>query len=87
MYLATQHLPFSYGARSGRVGKAFKEADIASKWAATAWAKKRAMRVKRATLNDFDRFVVKVNKQKVRGVSARDYRASSRNTSLSAVFL
>merc|ERR1712100_201343 len=53
-----------YGARTGRVSKAFKEAGIADKWAATAWAKKRAMRVKRASLNDFDRFVVKVNKQK-----------------------
>lgn len=57
----------TYGARSGRVGKAFIAGDIANKWAATAWAKKRAMRVKRASLSDFDRFVVKVNKQKVSG--------------------
>ena len=46
------------------VQKAFAAAEIAKKWGETAWAKKLAARLKRATLGDFDRFVVKVNKQK-----------------------
>lgn len=46
--------------------KAIKKADVATKWDATPWAKKLAARSKRTSLNDFERFQVKVNKQKVR---------------------
>jgi len=42
---------------------AWKKADVLAKWEATAWAKKRAMRVKRANLSDFDRFKVMVAKK------------------------
>jgi large subunit ribosomal protein L14e len=46
------------------VEKAIKKADIATKWEATAWAKKLTAKAKRVSLNDFERFQVKVNKQK-----------------------
>lgn len=45
--------------------QAWKKADIDTKWAQTAWAKKLATRAKRASLSDFERFVVRVNRQKV----------------------
>ena len=37
---------------------------IGAKWATTSWAKTLAKRTTRAGLNDFQRFQVKVNKQK-----------------------
>ncbi len=54
-----------HGARSGAVLKAWTKADVTAKWEATSWAKKLSARVQRAKLNDFERFVVKVTKQKV----------------------
>ena len=39
--------------------------DINGKWAQTAWAKKLAAKATRAGLNDFQRFVVTVQKKKV----------------------
>ena len=52
-------------ARSGPVKKAFEAEEVQQKWEKTAWAKKLAMRKKRTTLNDFDRFKLKLAKQKV----------------------
>ena len=46
--------------------KRFEEDDILAKWEQTSWAKKMAMRRKRALLSDFDRFKLKVLKQQVR---------------------
>lgn len=43
---------------------AFEKDDIAGKWAATSWAKKRAAKAKRANLSDFDRFKVMVLRKK-----------------------
>jgi heme O synthase-like polyprenyltransferase len=43
----------------------FDAAGVADKWAETAWAKKIARTARRASLNDFERFVVHVTKQKV----------------------
>merc|ERR1719272_2487736 len=37
---------------------------IAAKWADTTWSKKLASKAKRASLSDFERFQVKVQKQK-----------------------
>eukprot|EP00043_Microstomoeca_roanoka_P026516 m.11870 g.11870 ORF g.11870 m.11870 type:complete len:141 (+) comp6680_c1_seq1:105-527(+) len=45
-------------AKRNAVAKAFVDADIQNKWDQTAWAKKRAQRVKRANLTDFERFIV-----------------------------
>lgn len=44
--------------------QAIEKSGVLAKWADTAWAKKVASRARRATLNDFERFQVKVNKQK-----------------------
>ena len=43
---------------------AFEEANIAEKWAATSWAKKKATKVRRSKLSDFDRFKVMVLRKK-----------------------
>jgi large subunit ribosomal protein L14e len=45
------------------ITKAWTEADITTKWEATSWAKKLSSKVKRANLNDFDRFKVMVAKK------------------------
>lgn len=45
------------------ITKAWAEADITTKWEATSWAKKLSSKVKRANLNDFDRFKVMVAKK------------------------
>lgn len=52
-------------AKSGPVKKAFENGEILEKWEKTAWAKKLATRKKRTTLTDFDRFKLKLAKQKV----------------------
>ena len=52
-------------AKSGPVKKAFEKGEILEKWEKTAWAKKLATKKKRATLTDFDRFKLKLAKQKV----------------------
>ncbi|CAH3025898.1 unnamed protein product, partial [Porites evermanni] len=51
-------------AKSGPVKKAFENGEILEKWEKTAWAKKLATRKKRTTLTDFDRFKLKLAKQK-----------------------
>ena len=53
-------------ARTGPVKKAFENAEILEKWEKTNWAKKLTMRKKRATLTDFERFKLKLAKQKVK---------------------
>jgi len=50
--------------RTGPLTRAIEKSGVLAKWADTAWAKKLASRAKRATLSDFERFQVKVNKQK-----------------------
>ena len=52
-------------ARSGPVKKAFEKGEILEKWEKTAWAKRLATKKKRTTLTDFDRFKLKLAKQKV----------------------
>eukprot|EP01135_Chromosphaera_perkinsii_P007028 Nk52_evm7s675 gene=Nk52_evmTU7s675 len=49
-------VPLKRGMSTKYVTKAFNEADCAKKWEQTAWAKKRAARVKRANMTDFCRF-------------------------------
>merc|ERR1712166_511064 len=48
------------GAKSNFVKKAVEKNDVAGKWEATSWAKKRAAKKKRANLSDFERFKVMV---------------------------
>ena len=52
-------------ARSGVVKKIFTAEQVSEKWEKTAWAKKLAAKKKRATLTDFDRFKLKLAKQRV----------------------
>lgn len=52
-------------AHSGVVEKAFTAGEVSEKWEKTAWAKKLTARKKRARLTDFDRFKLKLAKQKV----------------------
>ena len=50
---------------------AFEEADIAGKWEASSWARKRAAKARRASLSDFDRFKVLVlRKKKAKALAA-----------------
>lgn len=53
------------GARSKYVRKAFEDEQVETKWAQTSWAKRIARFQRRAELTDFERFKVKVLKQKV----------------------
>ncbi len=55
----------SVSARTTQVKKAMEDAEIEKKWSETKWAKGLASRQKRASLTDFERFVVRVNKTKV----------------------
>ena len=51
------------GARTSTVKAAAGKAKLSEKWAASAIAKKIALRAKRASLNDFDRFKVMINRK------------------------
>ena len=52
------------GAGRGAVARAWEKAEVESKWAESAWAKRRDQRVKRRNLTDFDRFkVMRLKKQ------------------------
>jgi large subunit ribosomal protein L14e len=52
-------------ARQSTLVKAWKEADVQAKWAASAWGKKVAGKITKAASTDFDRFKAKVAHQKV----------------------
>lgn len=54
--------------------KAYTEAGIQEKWEATSWAKKIALRKKRAALNDFDRFKVMLAKKEKSRVVRQELR-------------
>ena len=48
----------------GAVAKAWEKEEVESKWAQSAWAKRREQREKRTNLTDFDRFkVLRLKKQ------------------------
>eukprot|EP00549_Striatella_unipunctata_P026497 CAMPEP_0118675074 /NCGR_PEP_ID=MMETSP0800-20121206/1244_1 /TAXON_ID=210618 ORGANISM="Striatella unipunctata, Strain CCMP2910" /NCGR_SAMPLE_ID=MMETSP0800 /ASSEMBLY_ACC=CAM_ASM_000638 /LENGTH=133 /DNA_ID=CAMNT_0006570345 /DNA_START=166 /DNA_END=567 /DNA_ORIENTATION=+ len=51
-------------ARAKSLKAAWAEDDILAKWEATSWAKKLAVKKRRATLTDFERFKLMVAKQK-----------------------
>ena len=65
LWLTDFKIPISHSAREKQVRKRFEEGEILSKWEKTSWAKKIAMRKRRKTLTDFDRFKLKVLKQQV----------------------
>merc|ERR1712142_729325 len=53
-----------HGARSGALQKAYAAAEVDTKWGQTAWAKRLQAKKTRADLTDFQRFKVKVLKQR-----------------------
>eukprot|EP00794_Sanderia_malayensis_P018754 gene18751-20645_t len=53
-----------HGARTGTVRKAYDKADVNANWAKTSWAQRIDRKEKRANMSDFDRFKVKVAKQR-----------------------
>ena len=54
-----------HGAKLKALRKAFNDAKVVEQWGKTAWAKKLAIREKRANASDFDRFVILKAKKKV----------------------
>lgn len=55
-------------ARSRVLRKRLEKSDVLERWEKSAWAQKLHQRAVRRTLSDFDRFKLKVLKQKVRKV-------------------
>ncbi|KAF8333581.1 60S ribosomal protein L14 [Cantharellus anzutake] len=56
------------GASTDAVREQFEASGVLEKWTNSAWAKKREAIQKRRKLNDFERFVVSVQKKRRRGV-------------------
>eukprot|EP00949_MAST-11_sp_MAST-11-sp1_P002538 g2538.t1 len=54
--LTDYKLPIARNARQKTLIKAWGEEDIEKKWSSSSWAKKRAMKLRRAKCNDFGRF-------------------------------
>merc|ERR1712168_238471 len=53
-----------HGAKAGALLKAYKAADVDTKWGATSWAKRLEAKKVRKGLTDFERFKVKCLKQR-----------------------
>ncbi|CAM9788889.1 unnamed protein product, partial [Ectocarpus sp. 12 AP-2014] len=64
-------LPIQRNARIGTIKAAAKEADLYAKWEASSWAKKKAKKVKRAQMTDFDRFKVMVARKQKSAIIAK----------------
>ncbi|CAM9861869.1 unnamed protein product, partial [Pylaiella littoralis] len=56
--LTDHKLPIQRNARIGTIRAAAKAEDLYAKWEASSWAKKKARKIKRANMTDFDRFKV-----------------------------
>ena len=65
LWLTDFKLKISHSAREKQVRKAYEEANINTKWEQTAWARRIARKARRAQLTDFDRFKLKVLRQRV----------------------
>eukprot|EP00904_Undaria_pinnatifida_P006367 jgi/Undpi1/2860/HiC_scaffold_14.g06237.m1 len=71
MALTDFKLPIQRNSRAGTISKASKEFDLIAKWDASSWAKKKAKKVKRASLTDFDRFKVMVARKQKSAIIAK----------------
>ena len=69
MWLTDFKLRISRSAREKQLRKVYEEADITNKWEQTAWARRIARKARRSQLTDFDRFKLKVLRQRVSIVS------------------
>ncbi len=54
------------------LAKAVEEGEVYSKWESSAWGRKLAVRTRRASLNDFDRFKVMVARIKKSSIVRRE---------------
>ena len=63
-------IKISRSAREKQLRKAYKEADITTKWEQTAWAKRIARKARKQELTDFDRFKLRVLRQQVGQISS-----------------
>ena len=68
LWLTDFKLKISHSAREKQVRKAYEEANINAKWEQTAWARRIARKARRAQLTDFDRFKLKVLRQRVKSI-------------------
>jgi large subunit ribosomal protein L14e len=59
------------GVKREALKKAIQAFDLEKKWGETSWARKLHQRERRAQLTDFDRFKVKVLKQRRRAASGK----------------
>ncbi|CAK8697013.1 large ribosomal subunit protein eL14-like [Clavelina lepadiformis] len=60
-----------FGSRTGTVKKAWEKENVNAQWEETTWAKKIALKQKKASLSDFDRFkVMKLKQKRSRIISA-----------------
>ena len=69
LWLTDFKLRISRSAREKQLRKVYEEADITNKWEQTAWARRIARKARRSQLTDFDRFKLKVLRQRVSIVS------------------
>jgi len=56
-------IPIQRSPRLKTLTQAFQEAKVVERWEKTAWSKKQAVKTKRASLNDFDRFKVMLGRK------------------------
>ena len=64
MSLTDLKITIPRGARTGVVKKVFTDSEVSEKWEKTSWAKKLAAKKKKASMTDFDRFKLKLAKQR-----------------------
>eukprot|EP00941_MAST-03F_sp_MAST-3F-sp1_P004040 g4040.t1 len=60
--------------RQKQLNKLFDQEDVLGKWEKTSWAKKRAARLKRANLTDFERFQVMVLRKQRSAIKRNNWR-------------
>lgn len=58
-------IKISRSAREKQLRKAYEAANVGTKWAQTAWARRIMKKTRRQELTDFDRYKLKVLKQQV----------------------
>ena len=68
VHLTKFRLFFPYTARTKTVRKAWEKSNVTESWKNTAWAKKIALKAKRASLSDFDRHTAMMLKKKRRKI-------------------
>ena len=81
LWLTDFKLKISHSAREKQVRKAYEEANINTKWEQTSWARRIARKARRAQLTDFDRFKLKVLRQRKNNIVKGKYNQLKREAS------